>query len=169
MFFEYALSVNRYGYSPFEAIYAYNLKNGLYEIKQLKPLLHQFTWFLADQSGNFCGFEQRMPHTKPLIRLKKEESFIMSIDMEGQNWYGTSVLESTVPLWKQWCTINGLTLINFGIDDLVQIQVGNVKQSQKFFERHPTLDPNQNQEQMEELQYKESEDRSQESEGNGRA
>jgi len=96
-----------YGYSPFEAIYAYNLKNGLYEIKQLKPLLHQFTWILADQSGNFCGFEQRMPHTKPLIRLKKEESFIMSIDMEGQNWYGTSVLESTVPLWKQWCTING--------------------------------------------------------------
>jgi len=27
-----------------------------------------------------------------------------------------------------------------------------VKQSQKFFERHPTLDPNQNQEQMDELQ-----------------
>jgi hypothetical protein len=294
-----------YGYSPFEAVYAYNINNGLYEIKQLKPLLHQYTWVLADRSGNFCGFEQRMPHTKPLIRLKKDESFIMSIDVEGQNWYGTSVLESTVPLWKQWCNINSqverffnrcvgsrvalyypvgrsrigetgdgqpiemdnaeiarqtiaamdqnfgialpqavsrvvdavssgeqawkiepfsdtpgnvsvfierqkqieellvnsigmpvrlfqegrasgsraelesftdiaatimesrnhvlataiqeqivnhLTLINFGIDHLVEIQVGNVKQSQLFFERHPTLDPNQNQDQMDELQ-----------------
>ena len=54
-----------YGYSPFEAIYAYNTKNGLYEIKQLKPLLHQYTWILADRSGNFCGFEQRMPHFEP--------------------------------------------------------------------------------------------------------
>ncbi|MCL2710670.1 MAG: hypothetical protein FWE95_07300 [Planctomycetaceae bacterium] len=309
-----------YGYSPFEAIYEYNIKNSLYEIKQLKPLLHQFTWILADQSGNFCGFEQRMPHTKPLIRLKKDESFIMSIDVEGQNWYGTSVLESTVPLWKQWCNINGqverffnrcvgsrvalyypvgrsrigedgqgnpiemdnaeiarqtivamdqnfgialpqatsrvvdavssgeqawriepfsdtpgnvsvfierqkqieellvnsigmpirlfqegkasgsraelesftdiavtimesrnhilataiqeqivnyLTLINFGIDNLVEIQVGNVKQSQKFFDRHPTLDPNQNQEQMDELQdeYYEEDGRPQTADG----
>jgi hypothetical protein len=95
-----------YGYSPFETIYSYNTKNGLYEIKQLKPLLHEFTWILVDREGNFCGFEQRMPHTKPRVRLNKEESFIMSIDVVGQNWYGTSVLESTLPLWKQWCHIN---------------------------------------------------------------
>jgi hypothetical protein len=299
-----------YGYSPFEAVYSYNTKNGLYEIKQLKPLLHEFTWILVDRNGNFCGFEQRMPHTKPRIRLSKDESFIMSVDVIGQNWYGTSVLESTLPLWKQWCNINTqverffsrcvgsrialyypvgrsvigvnangesiemdnaeiaresiaamdqnfgialpqapsrvvdqvgsgeqawrietfsdtpgnvsvfierqkqieelrvnsvgmpvrmfqegrasgsraelesftdiaatimesrnhvlataiqeqiinhLTLINFGIEHLVDIQVGNVKQSQLFFERHPTLDPNQNQERREELQEEESE------------
>jgi hypothetical protein len=294
-----------YGYSPFEVIYAYNTKNGLYEIKQLKPLLHEYTWILVDRDGDFCGFEQRMPHTKPRVRLNKEESFIISVDVAGQNWYGTSVLESTIPLWKQWCRINDqverffnrcvgsrtalhypvgrsvigedangqpisidnaelakqtiaamdqnfgialpqaptrvvdqvnsseqawrletfsdtpgnvsvfierqkqieellvnsvgmpvrmfqegrasgsraelesftdisatimesrnhilataiqeqiidhLTLINFGVDHLVDIQVGNVKQSKLFFERHPTLDPNQNQQQMEQLQ-----------------
>ena len=291
-----------YGYSPFEVIYTYNTKIGLYEIKQLKPLLHEFTWILVDRDGNFAGFEQRMPHTKPRIRLNKDESFIMSLDVTGQNWYGTSVLESTIPLWKQWCNINSqvdrffarcvgsrtalyypvgrspigsdqegnpiemdnaeiakealaamdqnfaialptttsrvtehagsaehawrietfsdtagnvpvfierqkqieellvnsigmpvrmfqegrasgsraelesftdisatimesrnhilatalqeqiinhLTTINFGIERLVDIQVGNVKQSQLFFERHPTLDPNQTQEQLE--------------------
>jgi hypothetical protein len=95
-----------YGYSPFEAIYSYNTKNGLYEVKQLKPLLHEFTWILVDRNGDFYGFEQRMPHTKPRIRLNKDESFIMSVDVIGQNWYGTSVLESTLPLWKQWCNIN---------------------------------------------------------------
>ena len=30
----------------------------------------------------------------------------MSVDVIGQNWYGTSVLESTLPLWRQWCKIN---------------------------------------------------------------
>jgi len=293
-----------YGYSPFEIIYTYNTKNGLYEIKRLKPLLHEYTWILVDRDGEFCGFEQRMPHTKPRIRLKQDESFIMSLDVVGQNWYGTSVLESTIPLWKQWCNINHqvdrffnrcvgsrtalyypvgrsvvgtdgegkpvemdnadiarqsiaamdqnfgialpqgtsrvvdqagsgerawqvdtysdtpgnvsvfierqkqieellvnsvgfpvrifqegrasgsraelesftdisatimesrnhilatalqeqivnpLTLNNFGIDDLVQIQVGNVKQSKLFMSRHPTLDPNQNQDQREQL------------------
>ena len=103
-----------YGYSPFEAIYSYNTKNGLYEVKQLKPLLHEYTWILVDRHGDFCGFEQRMPHTKPLIRLNKEESFIMSVDVVGQNWYGTSALESTLPLWKQWCNINS-TPINFRV------------------------------------------------------
>jgi hypothetical protein len=48
--------------------------------------------------------------------------------------------------------VNHLTLINFGIDQLEEIQVGNVKQSQLFFERHPSLDPNQNQDQMDQLQ-----------------
>ena len=48
-----------YGYSPFEVIYGYNTNNGLYEVKQLKPLLHEYTWILADRDGNFCGFEQR--------------------------------------------------------------------------------------------------------------
>jgi len=95
-----------YGYSPFEAIYTYNTNNGLYEIKQLKPLLHEYTWILVDENGDFSGLEQRMPHTKPRIRLQREKSFIMSIDVIGQNWYGTSVLESTLPLWKQWCNIN---------------------------------------------------------------
>ena len=60
-----------YGYSPFEAIYSYNTKNGLYEVKQLKPLLHEYTWILADRHGDFCGFEQRIPHTKPLILQKR--------------------------------------------------------------------------------------------------
>jgi len=294
-----------YGYSPFEALYTYNTKNKLYEIKQLKPLLHEFTWIMVDRNGDFDGFEQRMPHTKPRIRLNKDESFIMSVDVIGQNWYGTSVLESTLPLWRQWCKINDqverffnrcvgsrtalyypvgrsvigetangepidmdnaelakqtiaamdqnfgialpqaptrvvdqvgsgerswqietfsdtpgnvsvfierqkqieellvnsvgmpvrmfqegrasgsraelesftdiaatimesrnhvlakaiqeqiinhLTLINFGIEHLVDIQVGNVKQSRLFFARHPTLDPSQNQEQRDELQ-----------------
>jgi hypothetical protein len=80
--------------------------NVFYEIKQLKPLLHEFTWILVDRDGNFDGFEQRMPHTKARIKLNKDESFIMSVDVIGQNWYGTSVLESTLPLWKQWCKIN---------------------------------------------------------------
>ncbi|GHT17584.1 hypothetical protein FACS1894189_3760 [Planctomycetales bacterium] len=95
-----------YGFSPFEKIFDYNSRTRMWEIKQLKPLLHEYTWIIVDDEGNFDGFEQRMPHSKPLIRLNADESFIMSLDVQGQNWYGTSVLESTLPLWKQWCHIN---------------------------------------------------------------
>ena len=72
------------------------------------------------------------------------ESFtdISATIMESRNHVLAAALQEQI--------INHLTTINFGIERLVDIQVGNVKQSQLFFERHPTLDPNQTQQQHEE-------------------
>jgi sensor domain CHASE-containing protein len=80
------------------------------------------------------------------------ESFtdIAATIMESRNHVLATAIQEQI--------INHLTLINFGIEHLVEIQVGNVKQSRLFFARHPTLDPNQNQEQREELQEQHYED-----------
>ena len=114
-------------------------------------IFHLFGDFAIDRSNECCVLKQGMP-----IRLFQEgrasgsraelESFtdIAVTIMESRNHILATAIQDQI--------VNHLTLINFGIDDLVQIQVGNVKQSQKFFDRHPTLDPNQNQEQMDELQ-----------------
>jgi len=107
----------------------------------------------SDTPGNGSVFIERQKQIEELlvnsigmpIRLFQEgrasgsraelESFtdIAVTIMESRNHILATAIQEQI--------VNHLTLINFGIDDLVQIQVGNVKQSQKFFERHPTLDP----------------------------
>jgi hypothetical protein len=131
----------------------------------------------SDTPGNVSVFIERQKQIEELlvnsigmpIRLFQEgrasgsraelESFtdIAATIMESRNHVLATAIQEQI--------VDHLTLINFGIDNLVEIQVGNVKQSQLFFERHPTLDPNQNQEQMDEMQedWEESGD-SQESE-----
>jgi hypothetical protein len=90
------------------------------------------------------------------------ESFtdIAATIMESRNHVLATAIQEQI--------VDHLTLINFGIDNLVEIQVGNVKQSQLFFERHPTLDPNQNQEQRDELQEEHYDEEPQEETADGR-
>ena len=118
----------------------------------------------SDTPGNVSVFIERQKQIEELlvnsigmpIRLFQEgrasgsraelESFtdIAATIMESRNHVLATAIQEQI--------VNHLTTINFGIDNLIEIQVGNVKQSQLFFERHPTLDPNQNQDQMDELQ-----------------
>jgi uncharacterized protein (DUF1786 family) len=116
----------------------------------------------SDTPGNVSVFIERQKQIEELlvnsvgmpVRMFQEgrasgsraelESFtdIAATIMESRNHVLAAAIQEQI--------IDHLTLINFGIEHLVDIQVGNVKQSQLFFERHPALDPNQNQEQREE-------------------
>jgi hypothetical protein len=93
-----------YGWSPFEIIWGYD--GGLFTVRELKPLLHDYTEIYIDRNGNFDGLRQIFPHTKNYVELPKENSLVLSHDPIGQNWYGTSALQSVLPLYDQWKVLN---------------------------------------------------------------
>jgi hypothetical protein len=118
----------------------------------------------SDTPGNVSVFIERQRQIEELlvnsagmpVRLFQEgrasgsraelESFtdIAATIMESRNHVLATAVQEQI--------INYLTMINFGIERLVDLQIGNVKQSQLFYERHPTLDPSQTQQEQEQLQ-----------------
>jgi hypothetical protein len=134
----------------------------------------------SDTPGNVAYFIERQKQIEEL--LVNSVGMVIRLFQEGRASGSRAELESFTDISAtitesrnhvlataiQEQIINHLTLINFGIEHLVDIQVGNVKQSKLFFERHPTLDPNQGQEQMEELQEEHYDEEPQEETADGR-
>jgi uncharacterized protein (DUF1786 family) len=118
----------------------------------------------SDTPGNVSVFIERQKQIEELlvnsvgmpVRMFQEGRASGSrAELESFTDIAATIMESrnhVLAMAIQEQIINHLTLINFGVEHLVDIQIGNVKQSQLFFERHPTLDPNQNQQQMQQLQ-----------------
>lgn len=88
-----------FGWQGYEKVF--EEVDGKIVLKKLKPLYHDMTDILVDQTnGSFAGFYQQ-----PLT-LALANSFLVSFRVEGTEWYGQSLLENIRAVYNQWQTAN---------------------------------------------------------------
>ena len=79
-----------FGWQPYEKVYSYDGQR--YTLQKLKPLLQDLTDILVDQeTGAYIGLRQRT--TSKETTLEVAETFLVSLDVEGTDWYGQPVME----------------------------------------------------------------------------
>src|SRR5258706_4450818 len=89
-----SLRALEFGWRPFEKIY--EIRNGKVLLKNLKPLLPDFTFVQVDNFGHFAGLIQLDTQLPP------EKSFIYTHDGEAGNLYGRSRHENARQAWSAW-------------------------------------------------------------------
>lgn len=86
-----------YGWIGYEKVLSVNAE-GKIIIPKLKPLYHDITTILVDKAtGAFAGL-----HQQPDIILPVENCLLISIDVEGTNWYGQPLLENSRKAVERW-------------------------------------------------------------------
>lgn len=89
-----------FGWQPFEVVYIE--KNGLIGLSKLKPLLHDLTTIMVNEStGAFDGFLQDAIDISD-VRVPVEQSLNVHFRVEGTNWYGSSLLENARLPFNKW-------------------------------------------------------------------
>jgi len=95
-----------YGWQPFEII-AEGREDGA-TAPRLKPLLQDLTSILVNAAdGAYFGLRQN-PYAglnTNWVYLLEDESFVISQDVEGTNWYGEPTLRSIESVWDETETI----------------------------------------------------------------
>lgn len=87
-----------FGWQSYEKVIDLNA-DGQIILKKLKPLLHDVTEILVDaETGEFVGIMQdpiyTHRHATQKIYLAAEECLLVSIDVEGTNWYGEPLMKT---------------------------------------------------------------------------
>lgn len=91
-----------FGWQPYEKIFKV-CKDGMIGLKKLKPLLQRDTFILVDKrTGAYEGLKQSNTHILPEIVLTVPETLLVSLDVEGTDWYGHSIFESTEVAFDQY-------------------------------------------------------------------
>lgn len=87
------------GWRPFERVY--EIRNGFYVLKKVKPLLPEFSNILHDGNGNFAGLtiNTSNPSDQSQGSLPPVKSWIYSQDVEAGNLYGLSRNEPAFDPW----------------------------------------------------------------------
>lgn len=89
-----------FGWQGYEKILSPDA-TGKIVLRKLKPLLQDITSILADpKTGAFAGFFQKSGDTE--LRLEIEDSLLISIDVEGTQWYGQPLLENSRKACEKW-------------------------------------------------------------------
>jgi hypothetical protein len=83
-----------FGWRPFEKVW--DVQEGAVVIKQLKPLLPDFTFVQIDPAGHYAGIEQLG------VQLEPDKAFVCTHDGEAGNPYGRSRHESARHAWWNW-------------------------------------------------------------------
>lgn len=90
--------LNDFGWIGFEKVWEKD-DQGYARLKKLKALLHDITWILVDNTGDFIGFQQDdINETKVPLR----KSLLLSWGVEGTNWYGTAKMEAVAEAQGDW-------------------------------------------------------------------
>ena len=87
-----------YGWAGFEKVF--EIRDGRYTLKRLKPLLHDITQIDIDNNGKFQGFKQAS------VSLPVEKALLFTLDREGDNHYGRPRLENIRQTWAWWNQVN---------------------------------------------------------------
>lgn len=87
-----------YGWAGFEKVF--EVRDGKFTLKRLKPLLHDITQIDINNNGKFQGFKQAA------INLPVEKSLLFTNDRYGDNHYGRSRLENARQTWSWWIQAN---------------------------------------------------------------
>ena len=85
-----------FGWQAFERIMGWDKEQERFVVKELKPLLQEFTYILTDKAGNYIGVRNIPPTDGKQIDLPESDVVLFNIDVIGQNWYGTPLLLSAV-------------------------------------------------------------------------
>lgn len=94
-----------YGWQGYEKIIDFD-EYGRIVLKKLKPLLQDFTKILVDKNtGDFVGLRQRYPHEATPLDLCVDECLLVSIDVEGTDWYGEALMKSAEIPFDQGCDV----------------------------------------------------------------
>lgn len=91
-----------FGWQPFEKVFSQD-NLGRIVIHKLKPLLQDITNILVDsETGAFAGLQQT---TDPVVTLETEDCLLITIDVEGTNWYGWPLMENVRAPYNQWLEV----------------------------------------------------------------
>ena len=86
-----------FGWQPFEK--CWEVVDGKYVIKKLKPLLHDLTTILVvPKTGEFAGFRQERDE----VDIKLPQTLLFNWDVEGTNWYGRGFMEIVESTYDKW-------------------------------------------------------------------
>ena len=95
-----------FGWSGLEKVFKLN-KDGKVVVGGFKSLLPDFTYILADSdTGQFMGFSQDHPEQTVEVAIELPESFLHAWDVEGQYYYGQSMMANIDDVIKWWNDAN---------------------------------------------------------------
>jgi len=95
-----------YGWQAFERIIEWDSESELFRVKELKPILQDFTYILTDDAGNYAGIRNIAPTGGSQVDIPASELLLFNIDVVGQNWYGTPLLLSAVDPYIELCKLD---------------------------------------------------------------
>lgn len=88
-----------FGWASFEIVY--RVREGHISVAKYKPLLADLTTILVEpNTGDFAGFRQGQ------IDVPPEQSLLVTSELEGCEWYGTSTLEAIRSTYNDWVAAN---------------------------------------------------------------
>ena len=86
-----------YGWAAFEKVFKYDDSSGLMVWQKIKALLNDITAIqVFEGTGAFAGFKQGM------LEVPLDNSFLVSAEVEGSNWYGESRLKAAKGPYDKW-------------------------------------------------------------------
>lgn len=90
-----------YGWQPFEVVY--KPEDGAIRIDNFKALLQDLTTILVYiDSGQFAGFVNQPWFPGNDVQIKYEYALNINFEVEGTDWYGTSVFSILEPIQTSW-------------------------------------------------------------------
>lgn len=91
----------KFGWQPYEKVFAYDEIFKDIRIKKIKPLLQDKTFIQIDpNTGAFAGFKQDD------FELDLSNSLLINIDVEGTDWYGQPKLKTVETAYDHWQITN---------------------------------------------------------------
>lgn len=91
-----------FGWQPYEKVFKV-CKDKKIGIKKLKPLLQWLTTILINpDNGEYKGLKQEAYNTPQEVELSVPETLLISLDIEGTDWYGHSIFETTEGAFDQY-------------------------------------------------------------------
>lgn len=90
-----------FGWQGFERVQELN-EDGQVTLKQLKPLLQDFTDILVDEHGEFVGMRNTGAGASSPVELATDECLLLCRDVEGTNWYGEAMMYRAERAYDSW-------------------------------------------------------------------
>lgn len=93
-----------FGWQAYEKVFKV-LPDGKVGIDKIKPLIQDYTDILVDKkTGAFAGLLQSSALSESIeeARLNVAESLLLSIDVEGTDWYGQPIMEVARSAYDKW-------------------------------------------------------------------
>ncbi len=87
------------GHMPFEQVYRWDDRTGLFRLRKLGPRMpHTITKFNVARDGGLLSIEQRGSGTSP-VTIPMSRLVIYVNELEGGEWWGNSILRSAYKNW----------------------------------------------------------------------
>lgn len=90
-----------FGWQVFERVQDFDA-DGQIVLKDLKPLLHDITEVLIDETGRFVGAYNTSATMRSPVELAADECVLIYRDAEGTNWYGEAMMYRAEGPFDSW-------------------------------------------------------------------